>query len=172
MDARHLDQLTGANVLTTIYLKSAYWPGIMHTDSREKTAISTHRGLFQLKRMQFGFTNASAVFQRMMNSVLANCLGRSCLIYLDDIVIYSKNEEPHKIHVAEVLATLVVDKKGIRRVLGLANYFCHLMVNYADAVAPLTHLSYLYGADFVIHTNHKPLKCLFQKEMKNSCIQQ
>ena len=82
------DQLMGVKVFTTIDLKSGYWQVKMHPDSREKTAISTHRRLFQFKRMQFGLTNAPVVFQRMMNSVLAKCLGKSCLIYLDDTLIY------------------------------------------------------------------------------------
>jgi hypothetical protein len=100
------DQLGGAQIFTTIDLKSGYWQVPMEEHSKVKTAISTHMGLFQFTRMQFGLTNAPAVFQRMMNAILAKQLGKSCLIYLDDIVIYSPDERSHLKHVAEVLEVL------------------------------------------------------------------
>ena len=100
------DQLDGAKVFTTMDLKSGYWQVKMAPDSVEKTAVSTHRGLFQFKRMQFGLTNAPAVFQRMMNSVLAKFVGKFCLIYLDDIIIYSPDEAIHHTHVEQILAEL------------------------------------------------------------------
>lgn len=309
------DQLDGAKIFTTIDLKCGYWQIRMAPDSIEKTAVVTHRGLFQFKRMQFGLTNAPAVFQRMMNSVLAALLGKCCLIYLDDIVVYSRDEESHHAHVKQVLQKLQehglaikeskchfglaevkllgyvvcaeglkadpdkvsaitdmaapTDKKGVRRLLGSANYYRQLMPNYALVVAPIVALTkknakfkwgiacerawsdlkqlllecvvlkfpspnkpyklytdasdyslgailvqqdeagidrpvhllsarfnpaqrnyptiekeayaliyalvklrpYLYGAQFTIFTDHKPLKCLFMKELRNSRIQ-
>jgi len=100
------DQLSGAKIFTTLDLKSGYWQVRMDEASKAKTAISTHRGLFQFTRMQFGLTNAPAVFQRMMNAILAEQLGRFCLIYLDDIVIYSSDEATHHENVKEVLSVL------------------------------------------------------------------
>ena len=100
------DQLNGAKIFTTIDLKSGYWQIEINENSREKTAITTHMGLFQFKRMQFGLTNAPAVFQRFMNSIFTKLIGKCCLIYLDDIVIYSKNENEHSEHIAMVLTVL------------------------------------------------------------------
>ena len=100
------DMMTGASVFTTLDLKSGYWQIPMTQDSREKTAFVCHRGLFQFKRMPFGLTNGPAVFQRMMNHVLAPYLGKSVMVYLDDIVIFSRNPEEHEQHVAQVLEAL------------------------------------------------------------------
>lgn len=56
--------------------------------------------------MPFGLKNAPASFQRLMNKVLASCLGECCEVYLDDIVIYSKNLEEHIVHLERVFVTL------------------------------------------------------------------
>lgn len=100
------DQLGGAQIFTTLDLKSGYWQVRVGESSKAKTAISTHLGLFQFTRMQFGLSNAPAVFQRMMNAILASQLGKYCLIYLDDIVIYSPDVVSHRAHVGDVLGVL------------------------------------------------------------------
>ena len=100
-----IDSLNGAQVFSTLDLKSGYWQVPMHPDSIEKTAVATHRGLFQFKRMQFGLCNAPATFQRMMNRVILP-LRRFAMVYLDDLVIFSKTEDEHHEHIAAVLQAL------------------------------------------------------------------
>ena len=100
------DTLTGSMVFSTLDLKSGYWQVPVHPDSIEKTAFICQFGLFQFKRMPFGLTNAPALFQRMMNRILAPYIGRSVMVYLDDIVIFSRTKEEHKNHVKEVLCAL------------------------------------------------------------------
>ena len=108
------DQLAGAKVFTTLDLKSGYWQVMIEEGSREKTAINTHMGLFQFKRMQFGLTNAPAVFQRMMNIMFANLIGKCCLVYLDDIIIYSPDEKAHLRDVKEVLEILKINNMTLK----------------------------------------------------------
>lgn len=97
------DSLEGAVIFTTLDLRSGYWQVGMDRGSIEKTAITCHRGLFEFTRCQFGLANAPAMFQRMMNAVISKFLGKTAMVYLDDVVIYSKRIEDHEQHVAEVL---------------------------------------------------------------------
>ena len=65
-----------------------------------------HEGAQQYKRMPFGLTNAPATFQRALDIILAGVKLQSCLIYLDDVIVYSKTEEEHIGHVDHVLRLL------------------------------------------------------------------
>jgi len=71
-----------------------------------KTAFRTRYGSFEYLVMPFGLTNAPATFQNFMNDILRNLVDRFLVVYLDDILIYSENEEEHKKHVQEVLTRL------------------------------------------------------------------
>ena len=100
------DNLSGAKVFSTLDLKSGYWQVKVDEDSMEKTAFICHRGLFQFRRMPFGLSNAPSVFQRLMNRVLAPYIGRFVMVYLDDIVIFSRSAMDHDEHVRLVLEAL------------------------------------------------------------------
>ena len=78
----------------------------MEPKSREVTAFITPWGLFEWNRMPFGLCNAPATFQRLMNQVLRKYLGKFVLVYLDDIIIYSKTFEEYKEHVRLVFEAL------------------------------------------------------------------
>lgn len=91
-----LDRLRDARYLSSIDIKSAYWQVPIAENSREKTAFTVPgMGLFQFKRMPYGLTNAPATFQRLIDSVLGADLEGSCFVYLDDIIIISKDFETH-----------------------------------------------------------------------------
>ena len=100
------DQLGDARIFSTLDLKSGYWQLPIHPLSMEKTAFICHLGLYEFTRIPFGLANAPAVFQRAMNTVLAGLLGKTCMVYLDDIVIFSKTEEEHERHLEEVFSRL------------------------------------------------------------------
>lgn len=96
------NQLAKAKVFSTIDLKAGFYQLKMHPDSEQYTAFATHFGFFNYKRMPMGLTNAGATFQRMMDAVLKDYLGKICLVYLDDIIIYSSNETEHLDHIRMV----------------------------------------------------------------------
>jgi hypothetical protein len=78
----------------------------MAEEDVEKTAFQTIFGAFEFLVMPFGLTNAPAIFSRMMNSVFQDLMMRSVLVYLDDLLIFSKTEEDHLGHIEEVLTRL------------------------------------------------------------------
>ena len=87
-----LDLLAGSQYFTTLDLASGYWQVQMEPSSREKTAFTTYSGLYQFKKMPFGLVNAPATFQRLMEVVLSNLARRTCLVYLDDILVIGKTK--------------------------------------------------------------------------------
>ena len=92
------DQLQGATVFSTLDLKSGFHQLPLHPDDQEKTAFVCHRGLFHWTRLPMGLCNASQLFQRAMEVVFKGLIGRICMLYIDDIVCYSKSEEEHVEH--------------------------------------------------------------------------
>ncbi|KAG2789778.1 hypothetical protein PC116_g7695 [Phytophthora cactorum] len=81
----------------------------MAESDKAKTAFTTKRGLYQFVRTPFGLMNAPSTFQRMMNSVLRGLSWLTCLVYLDDIVIYTRGGiERHILEVACVFERLAV----------------------------------------------------------------
>jgi len=82
--------------LTMLDLTSAYWQILLTKRSRKYTTFLTIYGLYQFKVMPFGLVNVSAIFQRFMNDVLRDYLRKFYLIYLNNIIIYSKSLKDHK----------------------------------------------------------------------------
>ncbi|KID83641.1 pol polyprotein [Metarhizium guizhouense ARSEF 977] len=100
------DRLHGMNWFTALDLKGAYNLIRIKRGHEWKTAFRTKFGLFEYLVMPFGLTNAPATFQRMINSVLREYLDNFVVVYLDDILIFSKTLEDHKKHVHKVLQAL------------------------------------------------------------------
>ena len=99
-----LDRLQGARVFSSLDLQSGYHQVRIADEDVPKTAFRTHKGLFEFRVLSFGLTNAPAVFQREMNRVLADL--PFVLVYLDDILVFSKSAEEHAEHLKQVLARL------------------------------------------------------------------
>ena len=74
----------------------------MNKESIPKTAFTCHLSLFEFVRLPLGLTNASAIFQRTMNKVLTGLIGRCYFIYIDDIVVFSKNHQEHAQHLHQI----------------------------------------------------------------------
>ena len=180
------DNLAGAAWFTSLDLKSGYWQIPVAECDIPKTAFITHNGLYEWVRMPFGLANAPSVFQREMQRVLGNALGKHAMVYIDDIVVFSKTEAEHEEHVRDILNRLqgaglvvkrekchfkqrqlpllgyIVSGEGIaadpektraiselkpptnvaelRRFLGVTNYYRQLIEQYADIAAPLQYL--------------------------------
>jgi hypothetical protein len=91
-----LDALGGARWFSTLDLKSSYWQVELAEEDKEKTAFTVGPlGFWECNRMPFGLTNAPATFQRLMESCMGDLYLNYCLLYLDDIVVYSETYEQH-----------------------------------------------------------------------------
>ena len=90
-----LDSLAGSVFFTTLDLASGYWQVELDDEAKEKSAFSTQSGHFEFNVMPFGLTNAPATFQRLMECVLAGLVPNECLIYLDDIIVFSTSFADH-----------------------------------------------------------------------------
>ena len=98
-----LDSLHEAQWFTTLDLASGYWQIKVKPEDQEKTAFITKFGTYEFKVMPFGLCNAPATFQRTMDTVLRGIKEKFVLVYLDDVIIYSKTFSEHLQHIIEVL---------------------------------------------------------------------
>ena len=101
-----IDSLGEATVFSSLDANWGYWQIAVADEDKDKTAFTSHVGTYRFLRMPFGLTNAPATFQRTLDILLSKYNWRTCLVYLDDVIIFSKNLEEHLVHVDEVLTTL------------------------------------------------------------------
>lgn len=101
-----LESFREANWFSGLDLASGYWQVEMSKADREKTAFIIDGGLYEFNVMPFGLRNAPGTFQRLMNYVLRDLIGKFVAVYLDDIIIYSKTYEQHIDHLNQVFEAL------------------------------------------------------------------
>jgi hypothetical protein len=100
------DQLKGACVFLKIDLRSGYHQLKIRATDIPKTAFITQYGLFEYTVMSFGLTNAPAYFMYLMNKLFMEYLDKFVVVFIDDIMIFSKKEEEHDEHLRLVLQKL------------------------------------------------------------------
>jgi hypothetical protein len=100
------DQLNGSQVFSKIDLRTRYHQLKIHATDIPKTAFTTRYGLYEYTIMSFGLTNAPAYFMNLMNKVFMEFLDKFVIVFIDDILIYSKSKEEHATHLKLVLETL------------------------------------------------------------------
>lgn len=87
----------------------------MKVEDEHKTAFKTHHGHYEFKVMPYGPTNVSATFQGLMNTILGALLRRGVLVFVDDILVYSRSLEDHVSKLRQVLEILTHHKLNIKR---------------------------------------------------------
>ncbi|GJX23669.1 putative reverse transcriptase domain-containing protein [Tanacetum coccineum] len=156
------DQLQGSRVYSKIDLRSGYHQLRVREEDIPKTAFRTRYGHYEFQVMPFGLTNAPAVFMDLMNRVCKPYLDRFVIVFIDDILIYSKSRKEHEGHLKLILKLLKgwnVRKfskcefwlsKGvgspktpteIRQFLGLAGYYRRFIEGFSKIARPMTKLT-------------------------------
>ena len=101
-----LDSLQGSKWFSTLDLTSGYYQVKLHPEDADKSAFVCHSGLFQFRVLSLGLCNAPATFQRLMEFILAGLQWGTCLIYLDDIIVFSKDFDSHLARLDEILTRI------------------------------------------------------------------
>ena len=101
-----IDSLGSATIFSTLDCNSGYWQLPVAEKDQAKTTFTCHSGSFKFVRLPFGLRNAPATFQRAMDIILSRVRWKSVLVYLDDIIVFSREESEHLRHLEQVLALL------------------------------------------------------------------
>nr|AAQ56531.1 putative polyprotein [Oryza sativa Japonica Group] len=160
------DQLKGATIFSKIDLRSGYHQLRIKEEDIPKTAFTTRYGLFECTVMSFGLTNAPAFFMNLMNKVFMEYLDKFVVVFIDDILIYSRTKEEHEEHLRLALEKLREHQlyakfskcefwlsevkflghkqpktvSEIRSFLGLAGYYRRFIENFSKIAKPMTRL--------------------------------
>ena len=103
-----IDALHGAKIFSTLDEFSGYWQVEIEEEDKRKTAFVCEYGQYEYNRMPFGLTNAPATFQRLMDKVLKDVLYKFALVYLDDIIVFSRTMDEHMAHL-EIVFNLLAE---------------------------------------------------------------
>jgi len=90
-----IDSLGDARVFSTLDCNAGYWQIPMAPDDIDKTAFTCHMGTYEYLQMAFGLTNAPATFKRALDIILCGMTWQTCLVYLDDVIVFSGTPENH-----------------------------------------------------------------------------
>ena len=101
-----------AKIFSTLDMASGFWQIPLDPETAHKTAFCTHAGVYQFKRLSFGLTNAPSAFSMVMGEVLRGLTFKNAVIYVDDILVYSRNFIQHLQHLQQIFSR--IRKAGLR----------------------------------------------------------
>nr|GEX70617.1 putative reverse transcriptase domain-containing protein [Tanacetum cinerariifolium] len=145
------DQLQGSSIHSKIDLRLGYHQLRVRDEDIPKTAFRIRYGHYEYQVMPFGLTNAPAVFMDLMNRVCKSYLDKFIIVFIDDILIYSRNKEEHANHLRIILASPTTPTE-IRQFLGLAGYYHRFIKDFSKIAKSLTILTqkdkkFVWGED-------------------------
>lgn len=117
-----LDKVGRAQYFTTIDLAKGFHQILVREEDRKKTAFSTPFGHYEYNRMPFGLKNAPASFQRLINSVLREYINKKCVVYLDDILIFSTSLQEHIQSINQIFDKL--QESNLKIQVDKCNFLC------------------------------------------------
>ncbi|GJZ16677.1 putative reverse transcriptase domain-containing protein [Tanacetum coccineum] len=158
------NQLQGSRVYSKFDLRSGYHKLRVREEDIPKTAFRTHYSHYEFQVMPFGLTNAPAVFMNLMNRVCKPYLDKFVIVFIDDILIYSKNKKEHEEHLKLILRLLKKEEfegihmdpakiesikdwaspktpKEIHQFLGLSGYYRRFIEGFSKIAKPMTKLT-------------------------------
>nr|GEX06843.1 putative reverse transcriptase domain-containing protein [Tanacetum cinerariifolium] len=158
------NQRQGSSVYSKIDLRSGYHQLRVREEDIPKTAFRTRYGHYEFQVMPFGLTNAPAIFMDLMNRVCKPCLDKFVIVFIDDILIYSKDKKEHGEHLKAILEMLKKEEfqgihvdpakiesvkywaspkspTEIRQFLGLAWYYRRFIEGFSKITKPMTKLT-------------------------------
>ncbi|GKE24200.1 putative reverse transcriptase domain-containing protein [Tanacetum coccineum] len=159
------DQLQGSRVYSKIGLRSGYHQLRVREEDIPKTTFRTRYGHYEFQVMPFGLTNAPTVFMDLINRVCKPYLDRFVIVFIDDILIYSKSRKEHEGHLKLILKLLKEEEfegihvdpakiesikdwaspktpTEIRQFLGLASYYRRFIKGFSKIARPMTKLTH------------------------------
>nr|GFB81232.1 putative reverse transcriptase domain-containing protein [Tanacetum cinerariifolium] len=158
------NQLQGSSVYSKIDLRSGYHQLRVREEDVPKTAFRTRYGHYEFQVMPFGLTNAPAVFMDLMNRVCKPYLDKFMIVFIDGILIYSKNKKEHEEHLRTIMKLLKKEEfegihvdpakiesikdwvspkspKKIRQFLGLAGYYRRFIEGFSKIAKQMNKLT-------------------------------
>ena len=129
-----LDAFAGANVFSSLDFAMAYHQVPVKPANVEKTAFITHVGFYEMMKMPFGLCHAPSTYQRLMMSVLQGLIGRICLAYLNDVIVFSKRRDEQVNDLPAVLDRIC--DAGLKLKPAKCKLFCEHMLYLGHVILP------------------------------------
>jgi len=128
------DSLEDARIFSTLDCSAGYWQIPMAYADIAKTAFTCHMGIYEYLKMAFGLTNAPATFQRALDIIMSGMTWQSCLVYLDDVIVFSATPEDHLAALDEVLTRL--GRAGVTLKAKKCRFFQASVVYLGHVISP------------------------------------